>query len=1313
MSMSVSKKAAVRALCLGAVGILSGCDRPGGPGTTDEFGNNPVVVLSGVRCPSARSSEPLPARSSVTMPTMSTSNGDNLYFTNVLFDRFKSICGGCHVDGSFGGFVVTQATFPTMVTQAVVDAYIKSDDATKYMPPAGSPNGAAYDSRGPTDPVVQLVGLLELWIAQGSPVGSFQLNPMSGADGGAAGPDAGTDGSPSDGSPSDGSPSDGSPSDGSSDPGPTAALGASGGSATAAGGGSTPASSSNLSSQADYALSPELGAVLTNIGSCIPNKYIVGLNGSTMDQLDTFFAQATQLPLTLDATDLTTFDSDELARNGVISYVPAYPLWSDDAGKMRHVRVPHGQAISFDKTTQQFQIPSNTRFYKTFLKHVIDAGGNDAYKKIETRLIVSRPDRNNPDGTIAQTALFGTYIWDESETTATLLQDPLRSGEPFADRLTSYITDEPKAAAIIASKPLNVDYVLEHENPGLVRHYAIPGSQRCIQCHMGSPSASFVLGFTPLQVATVAPGVEGVIEPATGDELTQLKRLIDYKVISGMTSPADVLPLDQTQLPRTPRTPQELTAQAYMVGNCAHCHNPRGFPSTKAPALKDILNFLPGPNGGIFQFPLDRTSPIRARTAQQDVPIPYITPSLRDYPSEVGNTYTVKYETCSADENDGWCLMPNQIVDFIDAPWRSLIYRNVDTPFDYVDDLAIFPHMPMNTPGYDCRVHQIMGDWMVSIPAVQVDPTENEDKVADDPTGPDGSSIKGSIDLHPQPFVEVKPSDPGYPAAQAAAVIRLATFRAGHRYNYCPDTTDIVDPAVENRVLPSDPLTPQDKPQYSSTDITQLIMPAEGVPDRAHWVVTDATDPPPPLPPAPQWTPRRPDWATALVDHMAVNASATVDQLAQLKQVVDDLETVTLTDSVRQVLTTEVPFGLWKQQPGCDFSGIPIAGSFQGDDRPLWMSITSPPPDPSAPVYMQSPGAAVFTNICINCHGPQGDAKGLLADEISIMTGGDARVANFRIGLFGPTDSPGTNRQQVFSPPAIMAGTGTPDDYGARYMAWMALGGTQKQIPPALLTIVATTPILGAQRSFTTPGTPNMLQLAQQLCTDVLPADINVDNPTLDQLLLRRGQLDLTGGTTDIIGTNGDMELWLRLCALDNRQVVRVVVPADGGNWLATTGAKDLAIRREQSLYWADGYPAGAPVMDHRGHAVSGVTPDNLFPICLQRPTDPTQAGYADAFRMANPVGGAGGNLIPYCPAELFATGPNSAGVASLKWRLAYTTDPKTNQFVYTDAKAWGTRGAINAGLAVFLYIDQLSKGMIAAKPPYNQCGELNMSSTN
>ena len=58
------------------------------------------------------------------------------------------------------------------------------------------------------------------------------------------------------------------------------------------------------------------------------------------------------------------------------------------------------------------------------------------------------------------------------------------------------------------------------------------------------------------------------------------------------------------------------------------------------------------------------------------------------------------------------------------APWRSLIYRNTDTPYDYFDDYAPFPHMPLNTSGYDCRVAQLMGDWMVSIPARIKDPDQ-------------------------------------------------------------------------------------------------------------------------------------------------------------------------------------------------------------------------------------------------------------------------------------------------------------------------------------------------------------------------------------------------------------------------------------------------------------------------------------------------------------------------------------------------------------------------------------------------------------
>ena len=42
---------------------------------------------------------------------------------------------------------------------------------------------------------------------------------------------------------------------------------------------------------------------------------------------------------------------------------------------------------------------------------------------------------------------------------------------------------------------------------------------------MGSPSQTFILGFTPLQVKRRPVGVGGIIEPAAADELTQLQRL--------------------------------------------------------------------------------------------------------------------------------------------------------------------------------------------------------------------------------------------------------------------------------------------------------------------------------------------------------------------------------------------------------------------------------------------------------------------------------------------------------------------------------------------------------------------------------------------------------------------------------------------------------------------------------------------------------------------------------------------------------------------------------------------------------------------
>jgi mono/diheme cytochrome c family protein len=1160
-----------------------------------------------VRCGPAATSQPLPARADL-FSSSAAAAAPTTMATRDLYELFKSTCGACHVEGSQGGFHVTPDTFPMLVGPNAV-MRIKSDDPGYFMPPLAG-GGKPFSSRMPTDPVVQLVGLLEQWMDQGRPSDSFTV----------------------------------------------AASGAGGAGA--------------------YLMSDWTIDHLTNLGDCVPTVDLVGGRKVHMDQRDAFFAAATELPDSLADTDLDTFDGAQLAGEGMIAYSPTYPLWTDNAGKLRYIRVPRGQSVQFDAAKQSFTIPPNTRFYKTFLKKVIDLQGYTSWRKIETRVIVSRPDQMMADGTFQPTALYGTYVWNDAETEAHLLRDPRRDGTPFRDRLISVTIDEPLAKLITDSHPSDLTYELEEAHTGVVRRYAIPGSARCVQCHMGREG--FVLGFTPLQVRRRAGDEGGVYEPAMGDELTQLERLIGYGVISGMTSPDEVTPLETAEGSRTPRNEHELKAQAYMVGNCAHCHNPRGFPSVANRELAPVLNFLPSADGGIFQFPLDRMSPLRRRGANLDIAIPYITPSLREYPVAESSTdnWVEKWIDCQTgfmspiyQRTDSGltaytpvCGSPGGVGHY-SAPWRSLIYRNVDTPFSYADDFVIFPHMPMNSPGFDCRVPRIMGDWMVSIPARRKLPTVDEDAVPH-------AGVPGVVDDSPQPYEEVMPGEADYDHALAVRDARLDAYHQSPRYGFCPDDSDIVDHAV----VDGRQLVPDADPVFDTIDPTKLVQPAMGVPSRAHWVITDLTEAPG------DWFPRRPDWADILVKGL-VDPSLTGDDLKAQEELVALLQGITLEPTIKSFATTAVPFGLWEQKTGCDFSKDPKVSQFTGATRPAWMDKANAPPD--APVYLESPGAAVFTTVCINCHGPKADSHGLLSDAILLMTGGDARVANLRDGLLGPLATPGANRMRVFGPSATTAVTA--DDWASRYLAWMTLGGTQRKLPPALLNIVAATRVFGASRQsnqISPTGSPNMLKLAKELCLNVLPSvDASYDLTNF----FKDGHLSW-GDQTGLIDVNGDAEMWLRMCSLNNRQIVRVPYVTE---WTSSTKP---ALAPQESLYYADAYPASAPVLDHHGKIVNGVTADNLFPFCIRKPDDPAQLAIADAYLAAQVV------KAPYCPPELFANNE--------QWKLVSSPNPDGPALprVLTDARKWSVRGAVNAALSVFLYLDSIERGVVTPQPAYNHC---------
>jgi len=643
------------------------------------------------------------------------------------------------------------------------------------------------------------------------------------------------------------------------------------------------------------------------------------------------------------------------------------------------------------------------------------------------------------------------------------------------------------------------------------------------------------------------------------------------------------------------------------------------------------------------------------------------------------------------------------------APWRSLIYRVVDTPFPYTDDNALFPHMPMNTAGYDCSAKQIMSDWMVSIPATRKFPQL-----------PEYDSTSTSPDDTPQPYVEALPGSVGYDQAASEAQKRLSILHTGtnplaskgavfSQYASCPDTSDIVDPAVER-----DP-TCHPVPTPGMESVNGNTGTLSDVPGHAHWVITDLTQV------AGTYSPRRADWATYLVEQKfpspEVSCTSGSLQAAQqdqdeVKLTVNLLQTTTI-DQIREFATQSLPMGLWQVQPGCDLASQPTVASYTGSARPRWMDNPASHASPNSPVYAEPPGAAVFGMICQNCHGPLADAHGRLADNLLLMTGGVASVADLRDGLFGPVADPGANRQGPFGTltGGIDAGawqTLSVDDRAARYLVWMASGGTEVSIPEPILQIVGATQIFGVPRSlpaWTVNG--NMLSVAKALCESLLfsdqdPAYIPLTNQGGPDLQIDHDWFTVDGATgthllndPDLITSNGDAELWLKLCSVNNPPPIRALHGNTGGAYLNGIA---IEVDSRGRLFSLDLYPSddptfyGAnPVGNDRGTIdADGIASDNLRPWCYR-------ASSSDE------------NQQPHCPPSIDdGKGGISEGIGTDVSALQGLAPLCTNRCWGPDAAdAWATRGAINAGIAVYLYLDGVAKGTLTRLPDYTDCKAL------
>jgi len=964
-------------------------------------------------CPPARSSYSIPARAALYQASAGSSK--RVMLVSELVSRVDGFCAGCHrAPAAQGNFSYTTDSFAAVIPADAPDLVLSSDDM-KRMPPS-----SPYPIR---EDLQELASLLKLWLDQGRPTVTIKL----------------------------------------------------------------PETSAGNTSSNPYAPTAKTGPRITNLGDCIPSPKIIGADLDDTDAArEKLFANIKtfeDLPKKLSQTDLFTFDTETLARHRTVAFAPTYALWSFDVSKIRYLHLPKGTSLKYDAASNNFIAPPNARVYKTFAEPVTDVNGKVGYRKLETRLIIARPDVDAKDGSQTN-AIFGTYVWNDDESEATLLEkpyigtdlnDPNLNTYTFKDLIKPFVADERVFQETLEVADNHNGSIISRPLQG-TKEYPIPGWHRCQQCHEGSPSKNFFLGVTPLEFNRRPLGQGGVYEEAGPDELTQAQRFIDYGFITGIKRVEDFVKLEDTAGVRKPRNDYELRAQAYAVGNCSGCHNPRGYPTRLNPSLA-FYNLLPG--GILFQFPLDTRSPLRFHDPDDGSGVTndvngsngwqYINPTLSQRPLDA-----------AAQKALSGTVPDSQRTEV--GPWNSLIFRNVQTPRTYGEGNIIFPHMPLHVGGIDCRARTILGSWMASIPFT-----------LGSVSGNDGKPV-------------TIPVDSATAEARAAAEARVQTFLT--QEPACEPAQDLRDWGAE------------------APNFTDLVPPM-GIPDRPHWFEEDFTEV------FGDFQPRGGQWHSAML----------LDKYAYIRNFEPSAE-------LQEFVQKEVPFDFWQDKPGCDFSNAPAPP----DPAPYWMDKGNRPDGDPKRVYSTLPGAAVFGAICSNCHGPRANAESNLASTIANLTGGSTRVANWAQGFFGPPSSPDSNLS-YFTTQKLDDKTSLGEYGAAKYMLFMALGGTQALIPPAAMVQVAHAKVASRPRNGNAEvfaSTPNMLEIAKQLCATTIEYDIGLGS-SFDQLavdiqsgmpnqLSQPGQaLSVNSGDFVTVTTNGEYLLYRQLCAIKNPRPVRVL----------------------------------------------------------------------------------------------------------------------------------------------------------------------------
>jgi uncharacterized repeat protein (TIGR03806 family) len=213
---------------------------------------------------------------------------------------------------------------------------------------------------------------------------------------------------------------------------------------------------------------------------------------------------------------------------GVTPYALNTPLFSDYAEKQRYLYLPPGAKARY-RPTGVLDLPVGATLIKTFAYPADFRRPTENVRFVETRLLIHRKS--------GWTAL--AYVWNAEQTEAVLKR---------------------------AGKRLDVEFV---DAAGQARHvdYAVPNQNQCKECHSSAGQ------LTP--IGPKARNLNGDYAYAEGRE-NQLAHWTRTGMLAGAPAPEKA---PRTAVWTDEHESLEARARAYLDGNCAHCHNPKGAAS--------------------------------------------------------------------------------------------------------------------------------------------------------------------------------------------------------------------------------------------------------------------------------------------------------------------------------------------------------------------------------------------------------------------------------------------------------------------------------------------------------------------------------------------------------------------------------------------------------------------------------------------------------------------------------------------------------------------------------------------------------------